>query len=254
MPPEDETGPAADPHGLKRADQGRRGLRREHDGDIGKTGAEGDEKCRAVGFGSVGSPLRHAAPRNQNAAGDDDGHRRPLDGARVHAHCNVDGEHERRMRGDDRRDHGNRPSRDANIEQHAHPGDAHAMENGDRDAELRPDEDLAACKEPERRPDRTNQEDEGIGQERAERPRAEPRHEVGGAKAKSARKAEKRRDHARPLRTHPGAWHPLWFCKTRAVVVEFPIRPPADAKRTNRGVWSCFQLPSVSRAMSIGIS
>ena len=48
----------------------------EHDGDIGKTGAEGDEKRRPVGLGGAGSILRRAAPRDENPAGDDDDHRR----------------------------------------------------------------------------------------------------------------------------------------------------------------------------------
>ena len=58
------------------------------------------------------------------------------------------------MRGDNGRDHRDRPPRDADIEQHAHQRDAHAMENRDRDAERRPDEDLIGREEPNRRPDR----------------------------------------------------------------------------------------------------
>ena len=129
-----------------------------------------------VRFLGGGSILRRAAPRDENPAGDDDDHRRPLHGAWVHAHQHIDGEDERRMRGDNGRDHRDRPPRDADIEQHAHQRDAHAMENRDRDAERRPDEDLIRREEPNRRPDRPDQEDIGIVQDRAERPGREPRH------------------------------------------------------------------------------
>ena len=62
-----------------------------------------------VRLASAAPALRRAAPRDENAAGDDDDHRRPLHGARVHAHQHIEGEDERRMRGDNGRDHRNRP-------------------------------------------------------------------------------------------------------------------------------------------------
>ena len=109
------------------------------------------------------------------------------------------------MRGDNGRDHRDRPPRDADIEQHAHQRDAHAMENRDRDAERRPDEDLIGREEPNRRPDRPDQEDIGIVQDRAERPGREPRH--GSRRRRGSRLARPRsaEAHARPQASLPAS-------------------------------------------------
>ena len=193
---EDEAGPAADPHGLRRPDQRRCCLAGEHDGDVSETGADGDEHSDAIALGLGLFRLGHRGPRNEHAAGNNDGHRRPLHCARPQAHQHIHDKHERRMRGDNRHHDGDGAARDAHVKQDAHHRHGDSVEKCHDVANWRPDELRARGKEPDCRAQRPNEEHRGIIQRRAERPGAEARHEIRRAKAKRADKSEKGRDHA----------------------------------------------------------
>ena len=228
---EGEAGPASDPHRLGLSDQRHRGLSGENQRGIGETSTERDQECGgAITTALVFAVLGSGRAGNHDAAGDDHRHGRPLRRARPHPHGNICREHESRMRRHDRSDHRDRPARQARVKQRAHQRHEETVGHGDRAAEWRPDERRPADEHPQRRSQRADQEHAAIGQRRAQRTRAEARHEVGDAETQGGRETEQRRHHVPsslpPRSPSARAGHPIWIAPapTRSSAAEFATR------------------------------
>ena len=129
-------------------------------------------------------------------AGDDRRHREPLGEARALPRREREREHEDGMSGDDRRHHADGTPRERGVEQHAHHHDREAVESAQGPSGRRPYERRVGHENDEGERRSPDCEHDEVDTARAERPRPEAGHEVGGSEAQRAQAPPQNAAHA----------------------------------------------------------